>query len=721
MWKWPVSKQLTSGFVVFPGILISILTCIFYPIAPDISTRLDNFFFDALAEIAVRPYEMTPVRIVDIDDRSLNALGQWPWPRNQLAQLTDRLQRAGAKAIAFDFLFSEPDRTSPSQLVAGLPPSIRALAAQIPALDHDAAFAESLVRSPSILPVGLVNRQTDTPLGKTLPLALVGEVALEELPHYDGAIANLPALQQAAPGLATFSFAATERVVRAVPLLSVYDNQLIPSLSLEALRIATGGRTIAIKARTVDGEPGLAIRVGRQVIPVGMDGMMRLHYAGHRPERVIPALDVLANPVSEAVAAKLKGAIVLIGTSATGLSDLRPTPVDPYLPGVEIHAEAIEHMLLGLALQRPARLVQGETIASLVVGVAATVITFAFGGVIGLLLTGVVAATGVTLAVWAFTSHDLLINPLPTILVCVAAVILTAFLRHAILDRNRRWLKRAFGHYLSPELVEQVARNPQAISLGGETREITCLFTDLEGFTALSERLPPPVLVEVMNGYLDGLCQVAKSNGGTVLKIIGDSVHVVFNAPMDQPDHALRALDCARDCQDFSEDFRRQQATQGRAIGRTRIGIATGPAVVGNFGGTTRFDYTAYGDTVNTAARLEAANKTLGSGVLMTERTAIAAAHAATPHGHLLRPVGPLAVMGKSEPVQAVELLTAGRDNVDFAGFLAALAALGRDDGTGHAAMAAYAAAFPDDPVARLMLERVGAAARSVREPRAVS
>jgi adenylate cyclase len=721
MGRWPARKLRVNSLVIATGVIFSVFICATIYWVSDFSKSLDNFFSDKLAAFAVREYQSTPVRIIDIDDRSLAKLGQWPWSRNQLARLTDRLQDLGAAAIAYDFLFSEPDRTSPSVLIAGLPRPIGALLARLPALDYDTAFAESLAHSPSVLPVGLVSKPNGARLGKAMPLAVLGNDPLAQLPHYDGVIASLPVLQQAAPGLATFSFAADDRIVRAVPLLSVFDNQVVPSLSLEALRIAAGGGTIAIKERLVDGEPRLAIRVGHRTLQVGLDGMMRLHYAGHRPERVISAADLMIDPIPDELTKTLKGAIVLIGTSAVGLSDLRPTPVDPYLPGVEIHAEAIEHMLLGIAPQRPAWVIRSEIAATLAAGLLATLITLLLGGIVGLLFVGGLTVSGIALAFWGFTTQELLVNPLPAVLISVLTTVLIAFLRHAVVDRNGRWLKRAFGQYLSPELVEQLARDPQAIALGGETRHITCLFTDLEGFTALSERLPPPALVDVMNSYLDGICQVAKSNGGTVLKIIGDSVHVVFNAPMDQPDHPQRALACALDCHAFSEDFRRRQAAVGRMVGRTRIGIATGPAVVGNFGGATRFDYTAYGDTVNTAARLEAANKTLGSLILMTERTAMLATDPAGAFSNRLRAVGAITVVGKHEPVAAVELITADVGAVDCAGFLAALAALGRDDGTGHLAMSAYAAAFPNDLVARLMLERLSRADHSVNEAGAIT
>lgn len=695
------------SLVFLTGIVITIIACTLSAILPGMREQIDHAFFDRMAVQFVRSYQSTPVRIVDIDDRSLARLGQWPWARDRVAALTKRLTDAGVAAIAFDILFSEPDRTSPSRLIATLPQPARAALSGLPDLDHDALFAEALRDSPSVLPIGLVGRPTETHLLKQMPVAVIGSDVLASAPHYAGAIGSLPMLQAAAPGLATFSFVGTDRTVRAVPLVSVFDGQIVPSLSLEALRLASGGGTIAIKRRIINGEPRLAIRVGGRTIEADTDGLLRLHYAGHVPARFISAADLMEDPISPTVLDQLSGAIVLIGTSAVGLSDLRPTPVDPYLPGVEIHAEAIEHMLLGLAVERPDWIVEAEIAAMLAVGLIVTLIAGVWGGARALAVVVVLTVAGVAIAVEAFTRDNLQIDPLPAIATGLGVAVIVAFLRHAVVDRNGRWLKQAFAQYLSPELVDRLARNPQAVSLGGETRDITCLFTDLEGFTRLSEHLAPPDLVLVMNAYLDGLCQVAKANGGTVLKIIGDSVHVIFNAPMDQPDHPARAIACAAAMHAFAKRFQVEQAESGRTVGRTRIGIATGPAVVGNFGGTTRFDYTAYGDTINIAARLEAANKGLGTLILMTSATAEAAAADVSGGTHLLRPVGDIAVAGKSEPVAAFELVTGEGVDVDCMVFLAALAALARDDGTGHAAMAAYVEAYPNDPVARLMLNRL--------------
>lgn len=673
---------------------------------PKLRINLDNVAFDQLLRSFPRQYTNLPVRIVDIDDRSLATQGQWPWSREQMALLTNRLTSAGAKAIVFDVLFSEPDRTSPSMLAAALPEGeARSQLEALPAFDHDAVFARALAASPSVLPIGLVSQKTDAILRKSLPLAVIGTQTLDDVPHYDGAIGSLPVLQDAAPGLATFSFAAESDTVRAVPLISMYDGQAIPGLSLEALRMASGSETIAIKTRAIDHEPHLAIKVGHQIIDTETSGSLRLHYSGHNPVRFVSAAKLFEATVDPAVRDEINGSIILIGTSAVGLSDLRSTPVDSYIPGVEIHAEAIEHMMLGVSLKRPVLVSQFELLGIFVFGCIAMIATGVWGGGVGLGVMASLTAGLVGATVYAFTQHDLLIDPVLPVMSGLIVTVSVAFVRHALIDRNRRRLKQAFSQYLSPTLVEALARNPDSVVLGGEAREITCLFTDLEGFTRFSETVAPPVLVTVMNTYLDGLCQVAKVHDGTVLKLIGDSVHVIFNAPVAQSDHAARALTCAHAMLDFARQFQADQAIQGLTIGRTRIGIATGPAVVGNFGGTTRFDYTAYGDTVNTAARLEAANKTLGTSILVTEATCRAVTTDAD--RERLRPIGAVQLRGKAEPIDVWELVTDLTPEIDRLAYLKALAALGARDGSGHDVMAAYVRAHPGDVIARMMLDRL--------------
>ena len=222
-------------------------------------------------------------------------------------------------------------------------------------------------------------------------------------------------------------------------------------------------------------------------------------------------------------------------------------------------------------------------------------------------------------------------------------------------EAERRRVRTTFGHYLAPAVVQQLMDNPETLRLGGERRETTFLFTDVAGFTSLTEGLDPEVLVRLLNEYLDGTCRIVLRHGGTIDKIVGDALHIMFNAPGDQPDHAERAIECALELDEFCRRYAAGQRALGVDLGDTRIGINTGETVVGNFGGPTRFDYTAHGDAINTAARLEGVNKYFDTQVCVSETTL---ARCAYPYH---RPIGRLVLKGKSEGIGAYELLTASR------------------------------------------------------------
>ena len=297
--------------------------------------------------------------------------------------------------------------------------------------------------------------------------------------------------------------------------------------------------------------------------------------------------------------------------------------------------------------------------------------------------------------------------PALAVLAAFAAAILT---RHLITERDAVHLRQAFTHYLSPDLVRALAADPGRLKLGGETRVMTFLFTDLEGFTSLTETRGAEALVALLNGYLDGVCGVAMAHGGTVDKIVGDAVHVMFNAPLDQPDHAGRAVACALAMDAFATAFSAAQREAGVPFGKTRIGVNTGPAVVGNFGGARRFDYTAHGDAINTAARLEAANKALGTRICIAGSTV-----AGCPAGSF-RPIGTLMLRGKAQGVPVFEPAASDADPAAFElRYAEAFARLATGEEEGAQAMLVLHAERPDDAVLALHARRIGAGERSLR------
>ena len=531
-----------------------------------------------------------------------------------------------------------------------------------------------------------------------------------------GAGANLPRFAAAAAGQGNFRGAADghDEVVRAVPLFVAHAGAVMPSLAAEALRVAAGEDDdgTGLRAERAAG-PGTAVtgyeaRIGRWTVPLAADGTMRLRFGDRAPERHLSAARVLDPAGADALRRGVAGRIVLVGTGAVGLVDLRPTPLSPFTPGVEIHAAAIEQILANDVLTRPAGVGPLETGSALLFGLAVAA-AVAVGGVrigAGCLLAGVAVAVAVPL--YAFTRHDLLLDPSLAVLAGPAAFVAALAARHFASAQKASALRSAFARYLSPQLVEALARHPERLRLGGEEREMTFLFTDLEGFTAFTEAVEPARLVATLNRYLDGVCAIAMDHGGTIDKIVGDAVHVMFNAPLDQPDHAARAVRCALAIDTFAEAFAadaERLAAAGRAFGTTRIGINTGRAVVGNFGGNRRFDYTAHGDAINTAARLEAANKRLGTRLCVSRASVEAMAD---PDEFRFRPIGALGLKGKARTVEVFAPMRPDAPEASWADrYREAFAQLSRGQEDGAEAILALHRLHPDDPLLRFHAARI--------------
>jgi adenylate cyclase len=663
--------------------------------------------FDAMQRIAPRPYVSAPVRIVDIDEESLKRIGQWPWPRDVLATLTEHLTELGAAAIAFDFVFSEPDRASPSMLMKkweATPgfPAVSVAAQELP--DYDRRFADAITSGPVVLSMALVGLQGHGVPTPKAGIALVGADPTGAVAQFPGAITNLPALEEAAKGVGNVSITGEDgEIVRRIPLIARYRDQVVPSLALEALRVAQGADTIAVRRDSdASASSPLRIRVGNVIVPADADSGMRMYFTAPVPERTIPAWQILNADQRSRVEDVVAGHIVLVGTSAAGLADLRATPVNPFESGMNIHAQAIEQILLGAYLDRPAWVAGAEVAASVALA-AGLVFICTFQGValsLGALVAVIAAAFA---AAWyGYAVHHLLGDPTVVYIAAVPAVIGTTLTRYFVNERDARRLKRAFSRYLAPALVDEVVRNSGRLQLGGQTREISCLFTDLEGFTNFAESAPPDQLVAILNAYLDALCSIAMDHGGTIVKLIGDAVHVIFNAPLDQSDHANRVVACARAMDIFAVQFGDEQRARRIPFGSTRIGVNTGLAVVGNFGGNRRFDYSAYGDTINTAARLENANKVLGTRICVARSTVECC------HGENFRPIGSVVLKGKTKLVDVYEPVIGSVDDLPWlAPYLKAFSAFAAGSGDGPEQMLAYAATHPDDPIGQLMARKI--------------
>jgi adenylate cyclase len=399
---------------------------------------------------------------------------------------------------------------------------------------------------------------------------------------------------------------------------------------------------------------------------------------------------------------ELADRIVIIGATAKGLADPQQTALGPRRP-LELHAQALQQILLGAFIARPDWASGLELVLTLILG-AALILALPRLGPVGGAVCGVVMVGGLAAAsLIAFTQYAWQLDavyPALTLLATYASATIVAFVRS---DRERAFIRDAFGRFLSPDLVDRLAADPRGLRLSGERREMSFMFTDIAGFTGLSEQLGPAVLAPILNAYLDGACGIILAHGGMVNEFIGDAILAFFGAPIDQPDHARRALDAARALDVYAERFREAQAGRGIPFGATRIGVHSGTALVGNFGSSQRFKYTALGDVINTASRIEGLNKYFGTRVCVSGASAAGAAEAG------LRPIGRVVVSGKTEALAIFEILPSDATGGNLVErYRAAYQAL--EGGGGEAAsrlFEALAAEFPSDGPTEFHLQRL--------------
>lgn len=579
-----------------------------------------NAVFDQYQRWGPRTFQETPVRIIDIDDESLSKLGQWPWPRTRVAELVYKLQSVGAAAIAFDVIFAEPDRTSPSAMLGvwNPPSGLRSSISALP--DHDAIFAKTISQGGVVLGHAL-QREGNPPehFAKPYSTIMLGGSPLPFLSKFKGSVTPLRNLQDAAAGIGVVSFNPdSDGIVRRVPLMLRMGDEAVPSLTAEALRVAQDERNFFIKTNEATGDGLEEIRIGALTIPTTANGELWIHYTKPVPERYIPVWKVLAGEVPEE---QLSGHILLIGTSAQGLMDLRFNPLGRIMPGVEAHAQALEQVFANDYLSRPGWAHGLEMFIILVGGLLVGFIGISVGAVFS--ATATVAIFGLTgWAGWyAFSNHGLLIDPVMPGITILITFILASLYHHMSSERRQRWVKQAFARYVSPNLVSHLVDHPEQLELGGRRQECSFIFTDLAGFTSLMEKIDPVEAVSLLNNYLDEMIGIAFRNDGTLDRIVGDAVAIMFSAPVIQTDHRQRALKCAIEMHRFAKKYADDISARGIPFGQTRIGVHTGEVIVGNFGGTTIFDYRALGDPINTAARLESVNKHLGTLVCISEST----------------------------------------------------------------------------------------------------
>jgi adenylate cyclase len=588
--------------------------------------------FDTFQLIEPRKKTARPVRIVDIDEKSLAKYGQWPWPRTLMADLVTNLTRLGPAAIGFDVMLAEPDRLNPAiaaDTLRNLDEETRAKLRALPS--NDEILAEAMRQSRVVLgETGLprVAAELDNKLPVT-GLVMIGEEDPQRfMLQFPGLLRSTPVLEAAASGRGLLTIK-TERdgIVRRVPVIMQAQGLTMPSLSFEMLRVASGSDTIIIKA-TDAGVTSLGVK--GFTLPTDLNGQIWVHFAPNDPSIYVSAADVLDGEVD---ADTIGGRLVLIGTAAVGLQDVKTTPVSPVMPGVEIHAQVLESALTGQMLLQPLWAPLAEFLAAFILGIA--VISFApMFGPISLVAVGGFFATLLVGTSWYYYSQQRLLIDFTYPLLSTTAIYLTLiFFSFAREQTQRRQIRSAFSQYLSPALVEQLAQAPEKLVLGGEEREMTIMFSDMRGFTSISEtyKQDPQGLTALMNRFLTPLTNAILNRRGTIDKYMGDAIMAFWNAPLDDKDHQVNACEAALDMLERVDALNKEREQEAQDGGHAYIplnigvGLNTGTCVVGNMGSNLRFDYSVFGDSVNLASRLEGQSKEYGFPIIVGSKTALAA------------------------------------------------------------------------------------------------
>jgi adenylate cyclase len=671
-----MTKFLTNRWVHFL-VLAALLGAAVYVSGSshDMRKRLQYATFDTFNRLHPRP-PTNEIAIIDLDEESVKILGQWPWPRNVMAKMVETLDDLGASVIAFDIVFAEPDRTSPARIGKSLPDSpiydiVKKELSTLP--DNDAVFTQAIKDAGNIV-TGFTRAQQE----ETLRLPVLSSpptfLLRDKKPFYTdtlgvpGVATNLPDFAEAAAG--NGSFMATpdiDGIIREVSLFVRfppdrtygYEPTLYPMLGLEALRVRDHKNARYVIRAQKDKhalDTDYLLKVAGHEIPIESNAKTWVYYRDIKPEEYVSAqrlFDPLEKPALEK---KIKNKIVFVGTSAEGLRDIRSTPLDIFIPGVEVHVNLVEQILQGKFLTRPDIIVGVE---AMIIGVAGLLIIL-LGPFINVIVLGLFTSVMIGwmfYGSWLSYQAGLLIDPVYSSLALSVMFLVSSLLSYIRSEAERRQVRQAFGLYIAPSFMEELTKNPEKLKLGGEVRDLTVMFTDIRSFTKISENLSPEELIQLMNDFLTPMSDLVMDNRGTIDKYMGDAMMAFWNAPLDDPDHARHACLAALKMNEALIPINAQVKARAEKDGRVPvllnagIGINTGPCSVGNMGSRQRFAYSALGDAVNLASRLEGQTKTYGVNLLVGEDTQKLVSDLAFLELDLLK------VKGREKPVKVFTLV----------------------------------------------------------------
>jgi adenylate cyclase len=615
------------------------------------------------------------VVIATIDEKSLSELGRWPWPRTTIARLVDRMKQYGAKSVGFDIIFAEPDENSSIKAIDTLLKETQQsgirdkkvqslLQSERAAADTDAQLARSMARAKNVTlgyffhlsgrdVAHITEEEIEEAAGyiSNSRYQMIQEKAEPDeyaLVHAFSAVPNLNKISDAAENSGYFNvFPDTDGTIRWAPLVIKFQENYYTPLSISLLLQYLEWPMLSL-ILTDFGVEG--IRIGDMEIPTDETGRMLINYLG--PAKTFPhysIADILKDRLDAGI---FRDKIVLVGATATGIYDLRVTPFSTVYPGVEIHATVIDNILRGNFLQQSAWTTFLD-VCSLIF----------FGLVIGIAIPRVKAVHGILICLFAigffvaantlvFSRFNIWLNLIYPVLTMMTIYLVITVYRYVTEEREKKKIKGAFQYYLTASVINEMLKDPSKLKLGGDKKKLSVLFSDIRGFTTISEKMTPEELVHLLNEYLTAMTNVVFRHDGLLDKYMGDAIMAVFGAPLDQPDHALRACGTALGMMEELKTLQKKWASEGRPAFNIGVGINTGDMVVGNMGSDMRFDYTVMGDSVNLGSRLEGINKEYGTNIVISQYT-----HEAVKDVLFCRELDSVKVKGKELPVKIYELL----------------------------------------------------------------
>ena len=611
---------------------------------------LRNSAFDTFQIISPRQSQTKDnILILDIDEKSLSEIGQWPWSRSVLSKLVNQTNLSAA--LAFDIVFAEADRTGSKELI-NLYKNNNDFVKSLKGLpDNDDLFANSIKDHGTVVLGAIPSNSLKNNFQMRFGLIQQGDDPKKFLREYKGIQTNLKILNSSSAGIGSMSIGNNDSIIRKLPLFENINGSLVPSLSLELLRVAIGASTYQIKSSNASGETAFGeetginhVKLSNLIIPTNPDGSVWIHY---------PEVSVDSISVSDIIKQKypkefFKDKILIVGTSAPGLFDLRSTPLKNNVPGVKIIADLTDQILSGSFLQRPDWIFGLELFTGFTLAILITIFIQFLGPIGGLSVFLIGNGISIFGSFYIFENYLFLIDPISPLVICLISYLVITFFNFLFTELERRKVRNAFSQYMSPVMVEKLAQSNKSLKLGGERREMTFLFSDIRGFTAISEKYKddPESLTVLINSILTVLSNEVLDQDGTIDKYMGDCIMAFWNAPSEDPLHREKSIEAAFKMSEALNKLNESLDRKGENKLSIGIGINSGECIVGNMGSEKRFDYTVLGDAVNLASRLEGQSGNYGMQIILGEETL----KKISKDEYLQFELDLISVKGKSEP-----------------------------------------------------------------------